>query len=368
MARIKETKVYSIMDFMNWYNQGELDLKPRYQRNPVWNIKTKSYLIDTLLRGLPIPQIFIRQIIDVKTMKSVREVIDGQQRLRAIIEFVQDEFAVMKSHNPEYPNMKYSDLDDLTREELLFYQIPVEVISTKDDNVIYDLFARLNTNSMTLNKQELRNASYRGEFKVFVYRITSKWRELFIKISMFTDKEFSRMNDAEFISSLIMLTMDGIIQETQKVIDEYYKKYDESIKNLDEIEKKINKIFEIIAKIFDNEKYETSYFHRKSYFYTLFSMLTHQMYGIDNFECKRYVELSEHNINNKIEILVNRMNEFEGYYEIFMDKNWGVLDDKQIEMMISFEQHHRTHTTSLKERKERVKIISDFIGSGLNEQ
>ena len=77
MDKIKDTKVYNILDYLNWFRQNELDLKPRYQRNPVWDLKAKSYLIDTIIRGLPIPQIFIRQIIDTRTMKSKREVVDG---------------------------------------------------------------------------------------------------------------------------------------------------------------------------------------------------------------------------------------------------------------------------------------------------
>jgi len=57
MGNIKETKIYNINDFLNWYERDELEISPKYQRNPVWNLKAKSYLIDTVIRGFPISQI-----------------------------------------------------------------------------------------------------------------------------------------------------------------------------------------------------------------------------------------------------------------------------------------------------------------------
>ena len=80
MTRLKDTKVYTINDFYGWYENKELVLAPKYQRKAVWNSKAESYLIDTILRGLPIPQVFVRQSIDPLLRKTQREVIDGQQR------------------------------------------------------------------------------------------------------------------------------------------------------------------------------------------------------------------------------------------------------------------------------------------------
>ncbi|MFD2270569.1 DUF262 domain-containing protein [Undibacterium arcticum] len=66
-----------------------LVLSPSFQRRPVWNPGAKSFLIDTILRGLPIPIIFLRdQKTDLKTLLAKREVIDGQQRIRTILSYV----------------------------------------------------------------------------------------------------------------------------------------------------------------------------------------------------------------------------------------------------------------------------------------
>lgn len=361
MGNIKETKVYNINDFLNWYERDELDISPKYQRNPVWNMKAKSYLIDTIIRGLPIPQILIRQTIDTTTRTTNREVIDGQQRLRAIIEFINNEFIIAKSHNKEFGNLRYSDLEENIKEDILSYELPVEMIKVRDDNLIYSIFARLNTNSVTLNKQEVRNAKFWGEFKVFIYNLSEIWRKFFIEINMFTDKQLSRMLDIEFLSSLIIVTIDGIISETSTIIDSYYKKYDTVFEDSDEIELKFTTTMKLLVNIFENKNFTTNYFHRKNYFYTLFCVLFDQIYGIPNVKGSRNDEYNINNITANIEKLISALIEFETNYEKFMSEE--LFDDKILSEMIKFKQHHRTRTTNSSERIDRIKILKNFITS-----
>ena len=152
-------KIITISDLVQWHEKREMELSPKYQRNSVWNEKAKAYLIDTIIRGLPIPPIFLRQVIDVNTKKTYREIIDGQQRVRAILEYVvTEEFAIKKSHNKELGGKKYSDLDPEMQESILEYEILAEVVTEKDESIIYDMFARLNSNNIVLNKQEIRNS------------------------------------------------------------------------------------------------------------------------------------------------------------------------------------------------------------------
>ena len=73
MNDIKDTKSFSINDILSWEENGELIVSPKYQRNKVWNLNAKSYLIDTIIKGYPIPQIFIRQQIDIASRKSFQQ-------------------------------------------------------------------------------------------------------------------------------------------------------------------------------------------------------------------------------------------------------------------------------------------------------
>jgi hypothetical protein len=79
---------YTVADFLGWMRTGELELSPSFQRRPVWQPTAKSYFIDTVVKGLPAPIIFLRERIDIETTRSIKEVVDGQQRLRTVLSFV----------------------------------------------------------------------------------------------------------------------------------------------------------------------------------------------------------------------------------------------------------------------------------------
>ncbi|MBO7081993.1 MAG: DUF262 domain-containing protein [Neisseriaceae bacterium] len=142
------SKIIQISDIVEWSKKEELELSPKYQRGLVWNEGAKAYLMDTIIRGLPIPPIFLRQQVDIRTKSTRREIIDGQQRIRAILEFIVDEkYAIKRSHNKEYAGKRYSDLDEEMQEAILSYEILAEVVTEKDESLIYDMFARLNSNN-----------------------------------------------------------------------------------------------------------------------------------------------------------------------------------------------------------------------------
>ncbi len=360
MSEIKDTKAYSINDILNWNDNNELLLSPKYQRNQVWNQNAKSYLIDTIIRGYPIPQIFLRQTIDINTRQTFREIIDGQQRTRTIIEFTQNLFPILKSHNKDYGGYYYDDLVDEMKEQILNYNISVEIIKIKDDARIYEMFARLNTNNMALNKQELRNAQYWGEFKVFVYRKSSEFKNLFIENKIFKDKDLMRMLDVEFINSLVIHLMEGITTDSTKKTDTYYKKYDKEIYNIDDIESKLNRILEIIEIILDDNLFTSKIFLRKSYFYTLFCVLNHQLFHSLDDDINTNPIYDNTQIDMNIKSLIHKLSFFESEMNsIVYDLDDG--SDPNSQKYINFEKYHRTRTTSKAERKERIKILSDFI-------
>lgn len=107
-----DSRTYSVNDFREWDNRKELELQPKFQRRSVWSDKARSYLMDSILRGKPIPKIFIRQDIHPKTKKTIREVVDGQQRLRTIFAFLQDGFSISKAHSASFGGKFYSELPE----------------------------------------------------------------------------------------------------------------------------------------------------------------------------------------------------------------------------------------------------------------
>src|SRR5438093_419111 len=90
------------------HDQGQLALAPEFQRNSIWPRAAKAYLIDTILNDRPIPLLFFQRISSAQTGRSGYAVIDGQQRLRAIFEFLEDRFRLSQSDkNAPYYNKKF---------------------------------------------------------------------------------------------------------------------------------------------------------------------------------------------------------------------------------------------------------------------
>lgn len=360
MLNRKSPKIIQINDIIEWYNKGEIVLSPKYQRNSVWNESAKSYLIDSIIRGLPIPPIFIRQRIDVNTRKTFREIIDGQQRLRAITEFANDRFKISKSHNELYGGKFFSQLDDDVKSIFLEYELFAEIIGEDDDAVIYDMFARLNANNCVLNKQELRNSKYWGEFKVAAYNTAAEYRDFFITRHIFTEKQLSRMDDVEFVSVLINLCLNGIDSDTPKSIDLLYQKYDESFIEFETISSNFKKTIVVIDKVFDYLNSNNNCFTTKVYFYTLFAAIYNQLFGLNNSTLKRSPLLNCESIDTNIQYLFDKIISFVNCFEKYVAYDSSEADNIKLEFL-KFAKNHKTRTTNKNERTERIVFLNDWI-------
>ena len=158
-----DTRTYSISDFSEWNNTGLLVLSPDFQRRSVWSDKAKSYLIDTILRGKPMPKIIITQ--ELKGAKNIRVVVDGQQRLRAILEYLNGDFKVSKAHNEQYSKYTFEALPDELQRDFLKYELGVDLLFDTPYQELLDIFARINSYTVKLVPQEIYNAKYLGFFK-----------------------------------------------------------------------------------------------------------------------------------------------------------------------------------------------------------
>lgn len=353
-------KIVTISDLIQWNEKQEIELSPKYQRNNVWNERAKAYLIDTIVRGLPIPPIFMRQQVDVNTKTTHREIIDGQQRVRAIIEFVVAEsFAIRKNHNKQLGGKKYSDLNPEDQEAILEYEILAEVVTEKDDSVVYDMFARLNSNNIVLNKQEIRNSKFWGDFKVLVYRLSSKYRDFFLEYGLFDDKDCARMKDSEFINSLLILITEGIVAENPTYIDGIYKKYDQNIPNAESVEKQFVDIMSVLENVYMYFNGNMGCFGNKNYFYTLYAVVLHQMFGIKGFEAVRLKKYTDASIWSSINCFNNSVSEFISDYNTNLKDKDNMLG--HFAEYTLFATNHKSRTTSKAERIQRITFLTDAI-------
>src|SRR5207253_765820 len=103
---------YRIAEFVRWDQRNQLVLQPKFQRRDAWESAARSYLIDTIVRQLPMPKVYLRKILYPKTQLSAYEVVDGQQRLRAILDFYSGDLVLSKRHNPDLGDVTFSMLPD----------------------------------------------------------------------------------------------------------------------------------------------------------------------------------------------------------------------------------------------------------------
>lgn len=235
---------------ISWFNERNieksLNLNPKYQRKPVWSVRTKQYLIDTIIRDLPIPEIFM-QVKTSSEGKSEYIVTDGQQRIRAILEFIDGEFEINEEDNSDYGGDYFTDLPTPVQQNLWAYKISVRELMSNQDDEIRAIFQRMNKNVYPLTKQELRNATYIGHFITLMNQLADE-QEFFSANGIFTANDIRRMKDTEFISELFISMMHGL-QNKQDTLDNYYRIYDDSWTNKEDRKKDYNRIINLIDEI-----------------------------------------------------------------------------------------------------------------------
>lgn len=283
-----DSRTYSVNDFVEWNRSDQLVLSPKFQRRSVWTETARSYLMDTILRGKPIPKVFIRQMIDASTGKSIREVVDGQQRLRTILGFVEDGFAIRRTHHKEHGGHFFSQLPEDAQLALRSYEISTDLLINVSDAEVLDIFARLNAHAVVLNSQEKLNAKHFGPFKQLADTLAHEYNSYWTSNKILRDAQVMRMADVELTADLLIAMCEGI--QSKKQIPVYYREFDLNFSHdMDELTSKFNMTMSAIGRVFP-EGFENSEFKRVHVYYSLFTAIYHLLYGLSNVKDPRPVE------------------------------------------------------------------------------
>ncbi len=281
-----DTRAYSIADFFEWHGNGLLELSPDFQRRTVWSEKAKSYLIDTIVRGRPIPKILISQ--KLQDSRTVRIVVDGQQRLRAILEFINGDFPISKAHNPEMAGMRYPTMPETEKREFLQYELGVDLLFDLKYEALLDIFARINSYTVSLNTQEKLNAKYLGYFKQAAFSLGYRYVDYFLRSSVLTKAKVTRMGEAELAGDLLVALIGSV--QTNKTVESFYKKFEDQAGPLEKAVKNFDTIMSYIGAIYPPEELAGTNWSRVHLFYTLFTAIGHCLYGLggvaESVRCK----------------------------------------------------------------------------------
>jgi hypothetical protein len=167
--------------------KDRINTNPDFQRPPVWSRAQKQLLVDTILRDYDIPKLYWRK---VSTKPDKYDVVDGQQRLRAIWDFFDGEFPLPKDADPidgeKVAGLKYDALPDDLRMRFDVYALDVVVLEESDEDEVREMFLRLQ-NGTSLKAQEKRNA-YPGQMRAFVHELS---RHPFFQSVAFANARFN---------------------------------------------------------------------------------------------------------------------------------------------------------------------------------
>jgi hypothetical protein len=277
----RDTNTITIASFWENYLLNKYDFDPPYQRKSVWTEEKQSFFIDSILRNFPIPPVFLQQKIDNKSGKTRYELIDGKQRLTAIVKFINGEIACSSeladegSEGDEIAGKYFGDLDtpELTEYKSHFwrYSLPIEYIDTDSKKLIDDIFDRLNRNGEPLTGQELRNAQFHN---AAFSKLVSDKAKLPFWTTRLESLDLSRMEDQEFIAeALFVLLQHGPQHATAAEIDSLYEHYCE--KNFDFSGEDLQ--FDVVTNFLDDLKLDFEGFKIKgpSHLYGLWCFAYH---------------------------------------------------------------------------------------------
>lgn len=345
----------SIKEISTMFEDASLIVDDTYQRRSVWSEKDKIRLIETVLLNLIIPVLFFwKADTDPDTGASITHVVDGQQRIKAICSFINNEFRLKSqfllddSAREKYANKFFRDLSSDDKRAFWNYQlmvIDIDPTATRPD--IITMFNRLNLTDYNLNDQEKRN-SMSGEFAALARELSDApiWEEQ----RLFTTTDVKRMKDVEFCASLILLYRKGIIDQTdQTALNQAYEELQEGYKDAESDKNAVFAAIDLIPKFFISEEV-TKFLRKKTQLYTLFSVVFYmRRNSIDVTEeyvrnLQNFVDLYSV-FNNDID-LTNQINE-----------NEKVLFDWLKKYKLASSEGLNKHTN----RMIRYNVMKDFM-------
>ena len=268
---------YTVADILHWLiDDKTLVLNPDFQRREIWPSQAKSYLIDTILRGRPMPKFYFRSVTDLKTRRTYREVVDGQQRIRTIQEFQQGEFR-LGSRAGDFAGKTYDTLDEATKTDFLTYLLAVETLFNATDDDVLDVFSRLNSFGLSLNEQEKRHGKHiNGAIRWAVIDAAKRWAVLWEDLHVVSVRNRVRMADDELMAQFFGVVLDGVTDGGQPAINRLYERYDGEIPPA-----AAASVDQVTQYLIDNLKgiFETP-LARGPHLLLLFAAVAHMLFGI----------------------------------------------------------------------------------------
>lgn len=344
-----------IIELYNKIENGRLQPHPDFQRKLVWKKQHKYHFIETILLNYPFPEIYIASSeIDVDSLEAKEIVVDGQQRLTSIRDYIKSE--------GDFKNQTivsaFADLTNEQKREFLNYYVSVRDLKDLKIDDIKEIFQRINHTEYSLNTVEKQNAQYGdGEFLLFCKQITdedeitkqdtdivleSSLRKFFVDFwshtKVFDDNDNSRMLALQYVATLVTTYLEPDYFHRNTKTLKYFAEFNDSFPKYEEV---IDRFSTVIKFIYSLTLNSDSYLFRKPNLFTLIIELAKNDISKINIEKFRDSLNNFENISNQYFAKI-KLEEIPEDYKLYFEYAKQGINDKN-------------------QRLHRAKVISQLI-------
>lgn len=215
----------SVNDYCQALNAGSIIVNSDYQRKGgLWTSTARSFFIESILLEYPIPKIFLYANVDLSTRKTIKEIVDGQQRSQALQLFYNNRAQLSnRLETEELRGKKYRQLPGEYQSAFLTYQLPIDQFAGVPDSEVRESFRRMNSSNVPLNDEEQRNAKFQGPFKWFIYNFGRLYNEALYSVGVFSKRDLARMADTRTYAEVAYGLENGISTTKAEELDALYR-------------------------------------------------------------------------------------------------------------------------------------------------
>jgi len=249
-------------------DRGQLIPDPDWQRGYIWRSKDEQLLIDSILRGIPIPKLYLTQEYDAKKLRSIHYAVDGQQRLKAIYRFLTNKFPIER----EGRQYHFKDLDASMQQTIATYELTGHYLRDYTQADITFLFERLNSTGIKLTNMEAWNAKFfETNVLSMLKEIEQEHKDFYVDIIYTGDNIIRKLPLDDILDICNCLEKRSVEGGYKTTLESFLEdNRDISPRNSSKIKSTFRKVINNLAEIFSKGDLEASAYAKRTHFISLF--------------------------------------------------------------------------------------------------
>ncbi len=213
---------------------------PHFQRRLVWSNDHKIAFIETVLAGLPFPEIFISAgSVDRNSGDGTELIVDGQQRITTLYQY----FTGSRDLKLGGKVVEYANLSPEDKLEFLEYEVVVRDLGPLGEDETREIFQKINSTNYALNAMEVNNSRFDGMLKKYAEELAQS--ELFESNRVFTSLDVRRMNDVRFVLTVIISILSGYFNRDEE-LEPYLERFNDEFPDLNNVRGRIDRVMEFL--------------------------------------------------------------------------------------------------------------------------